>query len=266
MRAFGTAVEVIGAKILVRGSVLEHMVDGGEDRGGDGADRFLRPAPSEQAAELSLQIASLLVLGRLRALDERGLEPLGALAQAGGSPFARALIVAWRQSGPRDEMTHSGESAHIEADLGDDDFRAERAHARDGAHEFDGSAKGREVGVHLAVHRSDRAIKVIDLSQMKLEQEAVMRRNAATQRLLKLALRGLHVVMRQCRQPHWIALACDHRLKHRSAALTKDIREFGVDLDVGIFQRLLDALGVPRAFANQLLARAQQSPQLLRLT
>jgi len=33
-------VEVVGAQILVEGSILEHVIDGAEEGGGDGADRL----------------------------------------------------------------------------------------------------------------------------------------------------------------------------------------------------------------------------------
>ena len=37
----GTAMEVIAAEVLVHRAVLEHVVDGGKDGGGDGHDRLL---------------------------------------------------------------------------------------------------------------------------------------------------------------------------------------------------------------------------------
>src|SRR5437660_2225282 len=59
LRDLGTAVEMVGTEILVDGSVLEHVVDGGENGGGDGTDGFLWPAAAAQAQVLSLVIASL---------------------------------------------------------------------------------------------------------------------------------------------------------------------------------------------------------------
>src|SRR5258708_5010694 len=56
LRGLGTAVEMLGTEVLVDGSVFEHVVDGGEDGGGDGADGFLRPAAATQAQVLSLAI------------------------------------------------------------------------------------------------------------------------------------------------------------------------------------------------------------------
>jgi hypothetical protein len=41
LSGFGSAVEVIGAEILVEGAVREHVVRRGQDRGGYGADGFL---------------------------------------------------------------------------------------------------------------------------------------------------------------------------------------------------------------------------------
>ena len=49
----GTAIEVGTAEVAVEGAVLDHVIDGGEERGGDGADGFLRPAPALQPEELS---------------------------------------------------------------------------------------------------------------------------------------------------------------------------------------------------------------------
>ena len=45
---FGASTEVVCAKVLIEGSVLKHMIEGGENGGGDGADGFLRPASAAQ--------------------------------------------------------------------------------------------------------------------------------------------------------------------------------------------------------------------------
>ena len=42
---FGTAIEVITAEVLIAGSILEHVVDGGEDGSGDGGDGLFGAAP-----------------------------------------------------------------------------------------------------------------------------------------------------------------------------------------------------------------------------
>jgi len=68
LRLRRSAVEVGDAQILVEGSVLEHVIDGGQDRSGHGADGFLRAAPRLQAEELGPVIAGFCSLGRPSAL------------------------------------------------------------------------------------------------------------------------------------------------------------------------------------------------------
>jgi hypothetical protein len=42
----------LGAKVLIFGGVLQHVIRGGEHGGGDGKNRFLRAASGLQAQEL----------------------------------------------------------------------------------------------------------------------------------------------------------------------------------------------------------------------
>src|SRR4051794_1362006 len=63
----------------VEGAVSEHVIDRGQDRGGDGADRLLGSAPAAQTLELRLQVAGLSVPGGPGTLDQGGLEPGRAL-------------------------------------------------------------------------------------------------------------------------------------------------------------------------------------------
>src|ERR1051326_7402502 len=115
---FGRAVaEVIGTEIAVGSAVLQHMVDGGEDRGGNGADGLLWSAPALQAEKLGPVIAALRPLGGPSALDEHRLEPRGAFAQFGRLSLAGALVLAGTQSRPGDEVPGRREPAHVAADL-----------------------------------------------------------------------------------------------------------------------------------------------------
>ena len=67
------------------------------------------------------------------------------------------------------------ETAHVGTDLGDDDLGAERTYAGDCADDFDGGAKGAEVRLNLPIDRRDRAVELIDLSEMQLQEETMMR-------------------------------------------------------------------------------------------
>src|SRR5215212_12232606 len=114
----GAPVEVVGPEVVVDGAVAQDVPDGGQDGGGDGADRLLRAAAL--ALELRPEIAVLPAAGGPGALHEGGLQPGRALAQAGGAALARALVVAGAEARPGEQVAGGGEAAHLGADLGDD--------------------------------------------------------------------------------------------------------------------------------------------------
>src|SRR6202034_1479253 len=97
--------------------VREHVIDGPEDRGGHGADRLSWSAPGFEAQELRPAVAVFGVLGRPRALDERGLQPWVALAQSGALALAGALVLTGAEARPGDQMTVRIKAGHVHADL-----------------------------------------------------------------------------------------------------------------------------------------------------
>ena len=90
-------VEVVDAEVLVGNAVLEDVIDGGQNRGGDGADGFLRAASGLQSIELRPIVAVFLPLGGPGALNEHGLQPGRTLAQAAAFALARALVLSGTQ-------------------------------------------------------------------------------------------------------------------------------------------------------------------------
>ena len=82
---FVAAVEVGGTEVAVFDAVAQHVVAGGEHRGGHGEDGLLGPPPGFDAEELRAQIAVLLARSRPGGSDESGLEPVGALAHSRSS-------------------------------------------------------------------------------------------------------------------------------------------------------------------------------------
>jgi hypothetical protein len=75
---FRTAIEVVGAEVLVHSAVLQHVVRSGENRCSNGADRLLRSSSGSQTLELGLKVAALGSCGGPGALDEGGFQPRGA--------------------------------------------------------------------------------------------------------------------------------------------------------------------------------------------
>ena len=62
-----------------------------------------------------------------------------------------------------------------------------------------------------------------------------------------------------------IALACDQRIDDRPTAFAHDVGNHRIQLDVGVFERLLQPLDMAGLLADQFVARAQQRAQILRL-
>src|SRR5882672_3025480 len=112
-----SAIEVVRAKVVVVDTVAQHEEGSGEHRGGDGEDGFLGTAAGFDAEELGTQVAFLHSDGCPGSGDQRRLEPVGALADAGRTPLARTLVVARTEPGPGYEMTAGGEARHVDADL-----------------------------------------------------------------------------------------------------------------------------------------------------
>src|SRR5258708_21479983 len=166
--------EVIGTEISVEGAILEHVIDRREERGGDGTDRLLRAAPALQTQELGLQVTALLVLGGPSALDEGSLEPRIAVAQASGSALSGTLVLTRTEAHPRQEVPGGEKAAHIGADLGDNRFGAEIAHARGRADQFDGITKGLDICLDPRIDVSDPDVETVDLLELETEQKAVV--------------------------------------------------------------------------------------------
>src|SRR5512134_258156 len=120
---------MIGPEILVGCAILEHVVGRGQDRGSNRANRLLWPPSAAQPVKLRLEIARLLARAGPSALHQRGLEPRRPLTQAVGPALAGALVVAWAQPGPGEQVARGREPPHVGADLGDDDLGSKVADA-----------------------------------------------------------------------------------------------------------------------------------------
>ena len=124
------AIEEGAAKIPVGGSTVEDEVGGTEEVGGDG---LLGAAPVLEALEPGPGVGVLHGDGWPRARDEHRFEPGRALADTGALPLAGALAQLGAESGPRHQVAHGGETAHVESDLGKEDRGGGGSDAGDGA-------------------------------------------------------------------------------------------------------------------------------------
>src|SRR6516165_4358338 len=99
----GASIEVVDTEIAVRQAGFEHVINGGQDGGGDGADCFLRSAPAAQAMELRAVVAVLRALGGPGTLYEHSLQPRSTTAQARRFALAGTLWF-WPGHSPAQEI------------------------------------------------------------------------------------------------------------------------------------------------------------------
>jgi hypothetical protein len=90
-------VEMVWPEVVVEGPVTQHVVSGGQDGSGDGADGLLGSPSIAQALKLGLQIAGLFLDAGPGALHHGGFQPGRALAHLVGAPLAGTLVVAWAE-------------------------------------------------------------------------------------------------------------------------------------------------------------------------
>jgi hypothetical protein len=156
-------------------------------------------------------------------------------------------------------MCGGRQPAHVMADLGQDDAGTQLADAGDRGQECNRGAKGLDIGVDLLIDLLDRRIKGVDLLEMQLQQKAVVPGDVAAQRCLQLVRRSFDPPVGQSGQSSGLGFAGDQRFDHPTAGQTDDVGDHRVELDVGVFQRLLQPLDMAAALAHQLLTGAQQS-------
>src|SRR5207245_6224038 len=105
-----SVIEVVGAEVTILHAVAQDMVRGGEDRGRDGDDGLLWPAPAAEPDKLRSEIAAVgMADGAPGGLDEGRLEPAVAVARARRASLAGTLVQTWAESDPGDEVTGRGE-------------------------------------------------------------------------------------------------------------------------------------------------------------
>ena len=174
--------QVPAAEVVVVRLVAEHEVSSGQHGSGDRHDGLLRAAPALEPSKLRLQIAPVLPGRRPRGLDQRCLQPRRRVTDPGRAALARTLVEARAQARPRDQMSRTGKPRHVHADLGDE-------HPRDGLTDsghrrqpLGGLAKRAQHLVGLLLQFLHGDAQRIDLPQVQLQQETVVRRHPAVHR------------------------------------------------------------------------------------
>jgi hypothetical protein len=154
--------EMVGAEILITSAVGEHVVGGGEDRGGDGDNSFFGAAACFQPQELRLKVAVLLASRGPGTLNQHRLQPWGAFSDAGRAPLAGTLVEARDETRLGQQMTRRWKLPHVDADLGEEGLGRGLAQTRNLLQSFKGVTKGLERGLDPRVEGRNRLFQLLN--------------------------------------------------------------------------------------------------------
>ncbi len=185
---FPRAVVEIGcAEVGVNHAILEHVIDGGQDRGGDGANGLLRAALGLKAEKLGVGRSCPWPAWPPMRTEPAWFSTTGR-PRATGCACACPRFRSGRDTSPQKATRRPAvaEAAHVAADLGEDRQRRQPADPGDRHQQTDQVAKpglgldplvkAREASLRLAVDYSDRLVQRVVLPQMQLQQEANRKR------------------------------------------------------------------------------------------
>jgi hypothetical protein len=128
---------------------------------------------------------------------------------------------------------------------------------------FDVGSKGLEGVAHARLQLAHALLQVIHLSEVELEEEAVVLGDTPAQRLDQRSAAGLEPTAAQRDQLLRVGFASDERIEDRAPALAEDVADHAGDLDVRVLEYLLDPVRVLDDLATELLARSPQVTDLL---
>ena len=105
----------------------EHPVDSGKDGGGNGDNGFAYSTACFEMPEQGSQIRAPDAGFAPGGLSKQGFEPGCTFAELGRVALVRALVMPGAQVRLGEQWSSRREPAHIDANLGDDHGRSERA-------------------------------------------------------------------------------------------------------------------------------------------
>ena len=159
-------------------------------------------------------------------------------------------------------MGRPRERHHVHAGLGEDRLRGTDCHAGHGLYQRGGVSKRAHGLVNAGIQRGDMGVQRVNERQVLLEEEGVVRREPAGERLAQsrplLAEQPLRVVG----QLVGIIDARAQSRQDRAAGFAHEIRDDAPELDLRQLQSLLDPLNMVAALPDQRLAQAGQIAQV----
>ena len=177
--------------------------------------------------------------------------------------LAGADVGARADADPRAQVRRRGEARHVGSDLADQTLGHGATDAGNAFEQLGRLTKRAERRLQPGVDRREGAVEGVDEVEVQPEVEAVLVGDMTAQRLEELAVARLDPALLEPQERLGFVVPSGDGLEHRPAGLPDDVRHHAGQLDVGILQRLLDPLNVPRLLAHQGLARPGQIADLL---
>src|SRR5262249_29219336 len=103
---------------------------------------------------------------------------------------------------------------------------------------------------------------VLDMAEVLSDKEAMMCRQPPTQRVFEPLARAPQPSMRLAGKRRRIRLSCRDAVQDRPPREAEDVGDDRRELDVGVLEHLLDAVGVAGALLNEPAAIARQIAEL----
>jgi hypothetical protein len=159
-------------------------------------------------------------------------------------------------------MAGGRKDAHVSSDLGDDDLGGALADARDACQQVPGRGERGDLLVDGVGQRRDLLVEEIKVREDRGDQDRVQWLKAPLQRIAQSGDLLTQLAAREIGQNIGVGRAGDERVEHRAAALAEDVRRDAVQLDAGVFQRLVQPLGLALALGDLRAPIARQQPQV----
>ena len=255
-------VEVVASQFTVVGTMFQHMVDDSQQRVGHGHYSALLTSAASQAAVLSLKVGVFFPSGGPSRLRKSRTKPAIAFGGLATLAFAGALVVARADAGPRGQVLCRRKDVHVGPDLRYHVLGGPLVKPRQGRHLGYGWSERAAYLLNATTELLDTTLQVFKVVQEFSQHKAVVFRNLTLQGRTQFGDLGPQLPSGQICHLFSVGLAADQGPKHVPSGYPQNVRGYRSQLDVGVFQNLLDAVGRPVFLGHQLRTMPSEVTQL----
>ena len=148
------------------------------------------------------------------------------------------------------------EYAHVGPDLRHDHLRGAPLNPGDRAQQLNGSLERGDLLPDRLGEARDLLVEEVDVGEDRPDPDGVQSVEAALERLPERRQLGAQAALGELGQQLGIGRARDQCVEHRPARDAEDVGRDAVELDPGVLERLVEAIGLARALGDLRLAIA----------